>query len=109
MLTTLVVAAVAAAAWWLAFVGAPLLVWTLAIGGALFALYGTATLGFTGLAVAFGIFAPLALILNLPALRQRLITNFIFGPFKAVLPEMSSTEREALEAGDVWWEAEMFR
>jgi len=97
------------AAWVLAFVGAPLFVWTLAIGGGLFALYGAGALGTTGLGIALMVFAPLALILNLHPLRQRLITNFIFGPFKAVLPEMSSTEREALEAGDVWWEAEMFR
>jgi acyl-CoA dehydrogenase len=109
MLTALVVVAAVAVAWLLAFVGAPLFVWTLAIGGALFALYALGALGLTGLSVALLIFAPLALVLNLPALRRRLITNFIFGPFKAVLPEMSSTEREALEAGDVWWEAEMFR
>ncbi len=109
MLTPLVVAAVVAAAWLLAFVGAPLFVWTLAIGGALAALYGTGALGLMGLGIAFAIFAPLALVLNLPPVRQGLITRFIFGPFKAVLPEMSSTEREALEAGDVWWEAEMFR
>jgi acyl-CoA dehydrogenase len=106
MLTALICVA---AAWVLAFVGAPLFVWTLAIGAALFTLYGTAALGLTGLAIALAVFAPLALVLNLPPLRQKLITNFIFGPFKAVLPEMSSTEREALEAGDVWWEAEMFR
>lgn len=41
-------------------------------------------------------------------LRQQLITRPIFSGFKAVLPPMSSTEREALEAGDVWWEAELF-
>jgi len=105
MITALVVVV----AWILAFIGAPLFVWTLAIGGALFALHGAGALGFTGLAIALGVFAPVALILNLPPLRRKLVTNFIFGPFKAVLPEMSSTEREALEAGDVWWEAEMFR
>jgi acyl-CoA dehydrogenase len=106
MLTALVCLA---AAWILAFVGAPLFVWTLAIGGALFALYATGALGGIGFAVALGLYGLLALVLNLPPLRQKLVTGFIFGPFKAVLPEMSSTEREALEAGDVWWEAEMFR
>jgi acyl-CoA dehydrogenase len=106
MLTALIVIA---AAWALAYVGVPLFVWTLAIGGALFTLYGIDALGATGLAIAMVVFAPVALVLNLPPLRQRLITSFIFKPFKAVLPEMSSTEREALEAGDVWWEAEMFR
>jgi acyl-CoA dehydrogenase len=107
MLTALIVVV---AAWVLAYVGAPLFVWTLAAGAGLFALYGTGALGATGLLIALAIFAPLALILNLQPLRQKLITGpLVFGPFKAVLPEMSSTEREALEAGDVWWEAEMFR
>jgi acyl-CoA dehydrogenase len=106
MITALIVVA---AAWVLAYVGAPLFVWTLATGGLIGALYGLGTLGTTGLAVALLVFGPLALLLNLHPLRQALVTRFVFGPFKAVLPEMSSTEREALEAGDVWWEAEMFR
>jgi acyl-CoA dehydrogenase len=98
-----------AAAWVLAFLGAPLFAWTLAAGGMIGAAYGFGAIGTLGLAVALGIFAPLALVLNIHPLRQALLTRFVFGPFKAVLPEMSSTEREALEAGDVWWEAEMFR
>ena len=106
LLTVILVAAL----WVLAYVGVPLFAWTLAAGAALFTLYGVGALGSVGLAVALGIIGPLALILNLPAARQKLITGpWVFGPFKAVLPEMSSTEREALEAGDVWWEAEMFR
>jgi acyl-CoA dehydrogenase len=109
MSTTLVVAALAVAAWILAFIGAPLFIWTLAIGGALAALYGTGALGLVGVGIALAIFAPLALVLNLPPLRQALITRFVLAWFKGTLPEMSSTEREALEAGDVWWEAEMFR
>ena len=107
MLTALLIIA---AAWVLAYLGAPLLAWTAAVGAVLLALYATAALGPDGLLIAFAVFAPLALVLNLPPLRRRLITGpLVFGPFKAVLPEMSSTEREALEAGDVWWEAEMFR
>ncbi len=31
------------------------------------------------------------------------------GAFASVLPPMSDTEREAIEAGSVWWEAELFR
>jgi acyl-CoA dehydrogenase len=109
MLTALIVLLCVAAAWTLAYIGAPLFVWTLAIGGGLAGLYATGALGTAGLAIALGIFGPLALVLNLQPLRRALVTRFIFGPFKAVLPDMSSTEREALEAGDVWWEAEMFR
>jgi acyl-CoA dehydrogenase len=109
MIATALVLLCIAAAWVLAYVGAPLFVWTLAIGAVIGGLYAAGALGTTGLVVALLLFGPLALVLNLQPLRRAAITRFIFGPFKAVLPEMSSTEREALEAGDVWWEAEMFR
>jgi len=32
----------------------------------------------------------------------------VFALFQRILPAMSDTEREALEAGTVWWEAELF-
>lgn len=40
--------------------------------------------------------------------RQRWITGPIFKLFKSVTPRMSQTEREALEAGNVWWDGELF-
>jgi acyl-CoA dehydrogenase len=97
------------AAWVLAYIGAPLFVWTLAVGAGIGALYAIGVLGTAGLIVALVVFTPLALVLTVPAIRRAVLSRPIFGAFKAVLPEMSSTEREALEAGDVWWEAELFR
>jgi hypothetical protein len=32
-----------------------------------------------------------------------------FSAYRKVLPQMSDTERDALEAGTVWWEGELFR
>jgi hypothetical protein len=32
-----------------------------------------------------------------------------FFTYRKVLPQMSDTERDALEAGTVWWEGELFR
>src|SRR3977135_1885841 len=40
--------------------------------------------------------------------RRELITKPIFSWARGVLPSMSDTEREALEAGDVWWDADLF-
>ncbi|MCE9678535.1 acyl-CoA dehydrogenase [Shewanella sp. AS1] len=48
-------------------------------------------------------------LLGVKSIRQQLITRPIFFFFKKVLPQLSSTEKEAMEAGDVWWEAELFR
>ncbi len=40
--------------------------------------------------------------------RRDFITKPIFAWARGVLPTMSATEREALEAGDVWWDADLF-
>ena len=46
--------------------------------------------------------------LNIPFIRQQLISCWIFKLMKGSLPPMSQTEREALEAGNTWWDAELF-
>ncbi|HEY1077051.1 MAG TPA: acyl-CoA dehydrogenase [Fontimonas sp.] len=109
MVTLSMILAALLLAWVLAYVGAPLLIWTGACAGMLIALTLAGAIGMTALAIAGGIFVGLALLLNVRPLRRAVLTAPIFGVFKKVLPEMSSTEREALEAGDTWWEAELFR
>jgi acyl-CoA dehydrogenase len=42
------------------------------------------------------------------SLRRELLSRPIFSWARQVMPEMSDTEREALEAGDVWWDADLF-
>jgi hypothetical protein len=42
------------------------------------------------------------------AFRRDIITKPIFSWARGALPAMSDTEREALEAGDVWWDADLF-
>ncbi|WP_437880707.1 acyl-CoA dehydrogenase [Pseudomonas sp. LRF_L74] len=48
--------------------------------------------------------APLAF----PELRRKFITAPLFSWFQTVLPPMSETERDAIEAGSVWWDGELF-
>jgi acyl-CoA dehydrogenase len=40
--------------------------------------------------------------------RRDRISKPIFGWAQRVLPTLSDTEREAIEAGDVWWDADLF-
>ena len=54
------------------------------------------------------VFAVLAAVLNLAPLRTQLLSAPMFKVYKGLMPEMSSTEREAIEAGTTWWEAELF-
>jgi acyl-CoA dehydrogenase len=44
----------------------------------------------------------------LKSLRRRLLSKPLMGWYKSVLPSLSDTEAQALEAGDTWWEADLF-
>src|ERR1700744_2713790 len=48
------------------------------------------------------------LLLNIRPLRIRLLTRPFMKKYRKLLPAMSSTEREALDAGTVWWDGELF-
>ncbi|MDX1251284.1 MAG: acyl-CoA dehydrogenase [Gammaproteobacteria bacterium] len=52
--------------------------------------------------------AALVALFVFPPLRRPLISNRLLPWFRAALPTMSQTERDALEAGTVWWEGELF-
>jgi acyl-CoA dehydrogenase len=47
-------------------------------------------------------------LLNLRPLRKALITRPFMKAYLKLLPAMSQTEKEALEAGTVWWDGELF-
>jgi acyl-CoA dehydrogenase len=92
----------------LALVQAPALAW-LALSAAWVAA-GTA-LGLTGPVATI----VLALLLVLPALivaivplRRTLLSRPLLGTFRAIMPKMSPTEQAAIDAGTVWWDAELF-
>jgi acyl-CoA dehydrogenase len=54
--------------------------------------------------LAFG----LLVVPNLVEVRREKITKPLLAIYRKMLPSMSSTEREALEAGNVWWDGELF-
>ncbi|HET9734751.1 MAG TPA: acyl-CoA dehydrogenase [Burkholderiales bacterium] len=56
----------------------------------------------------FAVFAAIAAVLNLPMLRRRLISDPVLAIYRRILPDMSQTEREAIDAGTVWWDADLF-
>ena len=47
-------------------------------------------------------------LLFFPPVRRNLITRFVLPVFKKIMPPISPTEREALDAGSVWWERSLF-
>ncbi|MFZ5874766.1 MAG: acyl-CoA dehydrogenase [Nitrospirota bacterium] len=46
--------------------------------------------------------------MDLFGIRRRVISASILRAYRKAMPSMSQTEREALEAGTVWWDAELF-
>ena len=90
----------------LAYQRVSLLTATLAYGGALL-LYA-----FTGanLATMFVLWVVLAglVLLNIDAFRIRFISRPFLRTYRRMLPSMSQTEKDALEAGTVWWDGELF-
>jgi acyl-CoA dehydrogenase len=50
----------------------------------------------------------LLFLFNVRPLRVRLLTLPFMKKYRKLLPAMSSTEREALDAGTVWWDGELF-
>ena len=55
-----------------------------------------------------GAFVLAALVTGLVPLRRALFGRTVLKAVGSILPRMSDTEREALDAGTVWWDADLF-
>jgi acyl-CoA dehydrogenase len=96
------------AGWMLAYWRAPDLAWTAAAALALAGIEMTAGLNFGTSVVAWCVFGALAVTLNVPLVRRAVISRPVFRWFHSALPQVSPTEQEALDAGTVWWDGDLF-
>jgi len=60
------------------------------------------------LAVIWILLALKIALVALPEWRRKVFTGPVFSWFQRTLPPMSQTEREAIDAGTVWWDGELF-
>ncbi|OCT25100.1 acyl-CoA dehydrogenase [Pseudomonas putida] len=60
------------------------------------------------LTVIWLVLAAKAALLILPQWRRQVLTGPVFKWFQRTLPPMSQTEREAIDAGTVWWDGQLF-
>ena len=60
------------------------------------------------LLVLWVLIAAVAAPLLLPDLRRKFFSAPLFNWFQKTLPPMSQTERDAIDAGTVWWDGELF-
>ncbi len=90
----------------LAYQRVSLLTATLAFGGALL-IYAFTTAAPISTLLLVAVLAGLVL-LNIDAFRIRFISRPFLRTYRRMLPSMSQTEKDALEAGTVWWDGELF-
>ena len=55
------------------------------------------------------IFAIIILPFNIADIRKKYLTQPLLSAFQKIMPEMSDTEKEAIDAGTTWFESELFR
>lgn len=96
------------ALWALAFVRAPAILWTGVLAMALAFLPLSSTPSAAARYAVWAVFILIALPFNGSFARRKIISDPVLRIFRRVMPRMSQTEQEALDAGTVWWDGELF-
>ena len=108
MHTLLAVLGAATLIWILAYHRLPAIAWTIAAtaGMGLLTAYSgwsSSTLGALWVLLIVG-----AVLGNPTPLRRHVFSRPLLTLFRRILPQISQTEQEALDAGTVWWDGELF-
>ena len=77
-------------------------------GAAVVAFVLLSSVGIVGKLVVAALFVVVAAVFNIPQLRRQLVSAPLLRFYRSSMPEISQTERDALEAGTTWWDAELF-
>src|SRR5205085_4373500 len=88
----------------LAYLKAAGWMWTAAIAAALAVPWLARWISPLAFVIVAAVLLLPAIILNIPALRRKVVSDAVLGAFRKILPPMSQTERDAIEAGTVWWD-----
>ncbi len=92
----------------LTYLGRPYWGWVLCGALALGAWAHDAGLDMTSFRVVAGVFVGAALLFGVRPLRAAVLGKPLLAILSPIFPKMSDTERIALDAGTVWWDAELF-
>jgi len=86
----------------------PLIVWSILLAAALITFNYFYKMDASQSCLLWSVYAAIIIPLNIKILRRNIFSRFVYQAMKKVMPTISQTEQEALDAGDVWWEAELF-
>lgn len=107
MITSLITLAILSGIFFLLARQASIIVWTISFGLVALLIERFANPGYFATFLLCLGFAGL-LFASITPLRRHLVSKRLFGMIAKSMPSMSSTEREALEAGTVSWEGDLF-
>ena len=102
------VAAAVALLWMLAYVRAGAVAWTIGMGAYVGALTLWSGASGASKATLWTLLLIGVALLMVPQLRRALVSDPLLNWFRKALPQVSQTEQEALDAGTVWWDGELF-
>ena len=86
----------------------PQIVWTALLGVVLFIYSFSDIAGITTIVILWAIYLAVVIPINLEQIRHKYISENLLQFMRSAMPSISQTEQEALDAGSVWWEAELF-
>jgi len=101
-------AGILALIWVLAYFRVPGWLWASAGALVLLAVTSTASLPPMARGLLWTVLIAVSAMTLVAPLRRMLISDPLLGWFKKVLPRVSQTEQEALDAGTVWWDGDLF-
>ncbi len=108
MNVALIILAAIAVSWTFAYHRLPAIAWTIAAAAGMGLLtaysgWSSSTLGALWVLLIVG-----AVLGNPTPLRRHVVSRPLLTLFRRILPQISQTEQEALDAGTVWWDGELF-
>ena len=86
----------------------PQTVWTSALGVVLLIYSFSDFTGITTVIILWALYLIVVVPLNMPNIRHKYISQPLLNFMRDAMPSISQTEQEALDAGKVWWEGELF-
>jgi acyl-CoA dehydrogenase len=92
----------------LAYFQSPIALWSIGAGAYLVTLSMAYQWSALTNWIVFGVFAALAAVLNLGFIRRKFFSDPVLAILRRILPDMTQTEKDAIDAGTVWWDADLF-
>ena len=94
--------------WLFLFYNVPAILWLLTAALIVCTLYALGSYSLLTSSFLMLCFLAIYTVLCIKPIRKNLITRGLIEFFRKKLPKISSTESQAIDAGDVWWEGDIF-